>query len=292
MSDERITRIGDVDICHQEFGDPGDPPLLLVMGLGFQMIAWADEFCEQLASRGFRVVRFDNRDAGRSTHMDHLAPPSRKELFTQRVKDPAYSLTDMAEDAFGLLAALEIPRAHIVGASMGGMIAQTMAATRPERVLSLTSIMSTTGHWRVGRPKLKVIKFLAGKPAKTKVAYVENGLKAAAVIGSGPLGRGEEVRRDLLERTYDRGISVAGFARQLGAIISAGDRTAQVSTITAPTLVIHGARDPLVQPSGGVATRKAITGANLLLLDGMGHDLPESLWPIIIDGIAGNAARA
>ncbi len=292
MSDEQITRVGEIDLCHQDFGSPDDPALLLVMGLGFQMIAWPDSFCEQLAGRGFRVVRFDNRDAGRSTHLDHLTPPRRRELFTQRVPNPPYTLRDMADDALGLLSALEMERAHVVGASMGGMIAQTMAATAPARVASLTSVMSTTGHWRVGRPKVRTLRFLAGKPATEKIGYVETGLKAAAVIGSTTLGNSDDVRRDLLERTWDRGITQAGFARQLGAIIHAGDRTEQLRTITAPTLVIHGAADPLIQPSGGLATRDAIPGANLLMLDAMGHDLPEPLWPLIVDSIAGNAARA
>lgn len=292
MNEEQITRVGDVELCHQSFGDPADPALLLVMGLGFQMIAWPDGFCERLAARGLHVVRFDNRDSGRSTHLDHLGAPSRRELFTGRVAAPAYTLTDMGADAFGLLSALGIERAHVVGASMGGMIAQTMAAAEPGRVLSLTSIMSTTGSRRVGRPTLKALRFLVSPPAATREDYVEKGLRAARVLGSPTLTKSEAVRRDLLERTWDRGITPAGFARQLAAIVSDGDRTAALRTIRAPTLVIHGAADPLIRPSGGLATRRAIPGANLLLLDAMGHDLPEPLWPVMVDGIAGNAARA
>jgi pimeloyl-ACP methyl ester carboxylesterase len=289
---EQYRDVGAIRLCFETFGDPSDPVCLLVMGLGFQMIAWHEEFCEALAARGLHVIRFDNRDAGRSTHLDDARAPTRRELVTRRIREPAYRLEDMAADAVGLLDALEIDRAHLVGVSMGGMISQTVAAHSPSRVLSLTSIMSATGSMRSGQPSPSVLPVLLRTQAADRAGYVRDGLRMLTRIGSPGYPADEDERRDLLERTFDRGVSAHSFGRQLGAIIASGNRTAALRRITAPTLVVHGMGDRLILPSGGRATAKAIDGAHLLMLAGMGHDLPRELWPFLVSAIEANTARA
>jgi pimeloyl-ACP methyl ester carboxylesterase len=289
---ETTCRVGDIEIAYETFGDPADPAVLLVMGLATQMIAWHEEFCRGLASRGFHVIRFDNRDVGRSTAMKGAHVPTLKELALRTKSAAAYTLEDMAGDAIGLLDELGIERAHIVGASMGGMIAQTIAFTYPERVLSLVSIMSNTGHRWTGQPRLTTYRVLLGRPPRERDAYVEHVLKVYSVIGSPGFDRDEAETRKMAALSYDRGINPAGSGRQLGAINASGDRTPRLKEIRVPTLVIHGTKDKLVSPSGGRATAKAIPGAKLLTIEGMGHDLPRGAWPRIIDGIAETAARA
>jgi pimeloyl-ACP methyl ester carboxylesterase len=289
---EQFAEVGDVRLCYETFGSAEDPALLLVMGLATQMIAWHDEFCEQLAARGFFVIRFDNRDIGRSTRFDAVRPPRVRELLTRRVRNPAYTLETMADDAAGLLDALGIDSAHVVGASMGGMIAQTLAAHHPERVRSLVSIMSTTGNRWKGQPAARVFPVLLAKPSKTKDEFVAQLMKVWGVVGSPGFARDEQALRDLAERSWERGHSPAGPGRQLGAIIASGDRSAALGRITAPTLVIHGTKDRLVKPSGGRATAAAISGARLQLIEGMGHDLPRGAWPQLIDAIAAHAGAA
>ncbi|HEX8646983.1 MAG TPA: alpha/beta hydrolase [Thermoleophilaceae bacterium] len=290
---EQFEQVGDVELCYETFGDASDPPVLLIMGLGTQMIGWPAEFCEDIAERGFHVIRFDNRDVGRSTRFDHVPPPGPTELATRRIKRSAYSLADMADDAAGLLDALEIDSAHVVGASMGGMIGQILAINHPERVRSFVSIMSTTGSRFVGQPAAVVYPFFFKPMPRTKQGYLDRGLEMWKVIGSpNGLARSEEEVCDLLSLAYERGLSPAGTMRQLGAIVTTGNRTKDLGRITAPTLVIHGTKDKMIRVSGGKATAKAIPGAELDLIDGMGHDLPRKVWPRLIDGIERTAARA
>jgi pimeloyl-ACP methyl ester carboxylesterase len=289
---EQTCRVGDVDIAYETFGDPSNPALLLVMGLATQMIAWHDDFCAQLADHGFHVIRFDNRDVGRSTPMRHLPVPTLRQLALRSKKAAGYTLTDMAGDAVGLLDHLGIERAHVAGASMGGMIAQTIAIEHPQRVLSLCSIMSNTGARWSGQPKLATYRVLLGKPPQERDKFIDHVLKTYRVIGSPDLDRDENDLRDLAARSFDRGRNPAGSGRQRAAIIASGDRSSRLREIKAPTVVIHGTKDRLVSPSGGRATAKAIPGAKLVTIEGMGHDLPRATWPQIIGAIAENAARA
>ncbi|HEX8054229.1 MAG TPA: alpha/beta hydrolase [Thermoleophilaceae bacterium] len=289
---EEFANVNGVELCYEHFGDPGDPPVLLIMGLGTQMIAWREDFCTQLAERGFFVTRYDNRDMGRSTRFDHVPPPRTQELLTRRPRQLAYTLADMADDAAGLIEELGFESAHIVGASMGGMIGQILAINHPERVRSFTSIMSTTGSRFVGQPAAAVYPFFMKPIPKSKDAYIERGLQLWNVIGSPGFERDEEELRSVLSRTYERGLSPAGTMRQLAAIAAAGNRANDLKRITAPTLVIHGTKDKMIRVSGGKATARAIPGARLELIDGMGHDLPRGVWPRVIDGIEQNAARA
>jgi pimeloyl-ACP methyl ester carboxylesterase len=291
-SGEQFATVGDLELCFETFGDRADPALLLIMGLGTQMIAWRDAFCDGLAERGFYVVRFDNRDVGRSTWLDDLPVPTRGQLILRDKRAARYTLEDMARDAVGLLDALGIERAHVVGASMGAMIAQTVAAHHPARVLSLVSIMGSTGSRWSGQPTLRASQALLAAPPADRDGYVEHVVKNAAIIGSPGFERDEADLRQLARTSFDRGRNPAGASRQLAGIIAAGDRTAMLRRITAPTLVIHGKADKLVRPSGGRATAKAVPGAALLEIEGMGHDLPRGAWPRITDAIAENAARA
>jgi pimeloyl-ACP methyl ester carboxylesterase len=262
------------------------------MGLGTQMLAWHEDFCRELAGRGFFVIRYDNRDVGRSTHFRDVKPPSLIELGTRRFKRLAYTLDDMAADGIKLLDHLGIPQAHVAGASMGGMIAQVLAGQHPDRVLSLTSIMSTTGNRRVGQPALKVYPMFLGRPPKGRDAYVKRGVKMFKLIGSPGFEFDEAGVREIAGRSYDRDPTSSGTQRQLAAIMAAGDRTEDVRRIEAPTTVIHGTADPLIKTSGGKATARAIRDSRLLLIEGMGHDLPRGTWPQIVDAIVETAARA
>jgi pimeloyl-ACP methyl ester carboxylesterase len=289
---EEFSTVGDIRLCHESLGDPADPTVLLIMGLGTQMIAWHDDFCGELVGRGLRVVRFDNRDCGRSTILRHAPPPTSSALLTRRRLRAAYTLDHMADDAAGLLDALDVERAHVVGASMGGMIAQTLAIRHPARVRSLASIMSTTGARRVGQPAWRVYPVLLRRAPAEREAYVELAVRVFDLIGSPGFPRDDDELRRLARRSHDRGVHSAGTARQLAAIVASGDRTAALRSVVAPTLVVHGLADPLVNRSGGRATARAILGARLLEIEGMGHDLPRGAWPQIIEGIADTAARA
>ena len=288
---EQLLPVGDVELCYETFGRPEDPALLLVMGLGTQMLGWHEDFCAQLAGRGFYVVRYDNRDVGRSTHHHDTPPPTVKELLLRKPRNAAYTLEDLADDGIGLLDGLGIGAAHVVGASMGGMIAQLMAARHPSRVLSLTSIMSTTGNRWKGQPALRVYPTFLAKPPRSKEQAVERIVKLFRVVGSPGFERDEDHLRDMVARSWDRSSDPAGSARQLGAIVAAADRAPDLRKLTMPTLVIHGTKDKLVAPSGGKATAKAIPGSKLLLIEGMGHDLPRGAWPKIADAIAEVAER-
>jgi pimeloyl-ACP methyl ester carboxylesterase len=292
FSDEQMAPTNGIELCYQEMGDPDGEPLLLVMGLATQMIAWDEEFCGMLAERGFRVVRFDNRDIGRSTRIKAAGMPGKLDMFLGRRATAPYLLRDMAADTFGLMDHLEIDSAHVVGASMGGMIAQTTAIERPERVRSITSIMSTTGSRRVGHPSYRTFGLLLGKPPREREAAIERVVKTFKTIGSPGYPFEEERVRRIAGRSFDRGHSEAGIARQLHAITASGDRTPALRKLDLPALVIHGKNDVLVNPSGGRATAKAIPGARLKLVEGMGHDLPRALWPTFVEEIAATASRA
>jgi pimeloyl-ACP methyl ester carboxylesterase len=289
---EALCKVGDLDIAYETHGDAADPAVLLVMGLGTQMLGWHEDFCAEIAGRGFHVIRYDNRDVGRSTALRDLPVPTMRQLLLRSKRAAGYTLADMADDGVGLLDRLGIERAHVVGASMGGMIAQTLAARRPDRTLSLVSIMSNTGARFSGQPKLATYKVLLGRPPQERDAYIEHTVKVFRLIGSPGFERDDDELRRTAAMAYDRGRNPAGAARQLAAIISSGDRTELLRTIRAPTLVIHGTEDRLVSPSGGRATARAIPGARLLRIEGMGHDLPRGTWPQIVGGIADNAARA
>jgi pimeloyl-ACP methyl ester carboxylesterase len=289
---EHIAKIGDLEICYETLGSPDDPALLLVMGLGTQMIGWPDAFCAALAERGFHVIRYDNRDVGRSTHLRGHRPPTIRQLLLRDKAAAAYSLADMAADGIGLLDHLGIARAHVAGASMGGMIAQTMAARFPDRVLSLASIMSNTGHRWKGLPGLRVYPIFMRRPADNREGAIESTVSTFRLIGSPGFPFHEEELRRVAQLSYDRGYNPAGTARQLAAILAAGDRVEELRRITAPTVVIHGTRDRMVRPSGGRETAKAIAGARLVEIDGMGHDLPLGAWDRIIDAIVSNTRRA
>jgi pimeloyl-ACP methyl ester carboxylesterase len=280
-----------VTLCYEGFGDPDDTPILLVMGLATQMIAWHEDFCEALAERGFYVVRFDNRDIGRSTHFD-FPPPSVKQMVTRRLRPEQYTLADMAEDSAGLLRELEIAPAHIVGVSMGGMIGQMLAVEHPEAVHSLTSIMSTTGSRFHGQPALSVYRYLLRPPPRDRDGYIERSAAVFGLVGSTGFDRDEQYIRERAARSYDRGYDVRAGGRQLGAIIASGDRTKALRRIKAPTLVIHGTVDKMIRSSGGRATAKAIPGARLMMIEGMGHDLPRGAWPQLLDAISEHARSA
>jgi pimeloyl-ACP methyl ester carboxylesterase len=288
---EHMAKVGELDICYETFGSPDAPALLLVMGLGTQMIGWPEAFCEALAARGFHVIRYDNRDIGRSTHLRQYRPPTIKQLLLRDKSAAQYSLADMADDGMGLLDQLGIAQAHVAGASMGGMIAQTMAARHPDRVLSLASIMSNTGHRWKGTPGLRVYPMFVRRPADNREGAIESTISTFRLIGSPGFPFEEDELRRMAQLSYERGYNPAGTARQLAAILAAGDRVEELRRITAPTVVIHGTRDRLVRPSGGRETARAIAGAQLVEIDGMGHDLPPGAWDRIIDAIVANAQR-
>jgi len=279
-------------LCYETLGDPADPALLLVMGLGAQLIDWPDELCEQLAGRGFHVIRFDNRDAGLSQSRPEWGLPDLAAIRSGDRATVPYLLTDLAADVAGLLDGLGVPRAHVVGASMGGMIAQQFAIDHPERVASLCSIMSTTGERSVGRPTPAAAAVLARPPAEDRAAAVAASIAWAGIVGSPAFPAPADELRRRAEAKYDRRYHPAGTLRQYAAIMASPDRTAALREVTAPTLVIHGADDPLITVGGGEATAAAVPGAELVILDGMGHDLPRQLWPRIIAAIVKNAERA
>lgn len=289
---ERFCDVGrGVTLCYETFGERSDPTAILIMGLAVQMVGWHEDFCRQLAARGLHVVRFDNRDIGRSTHM-RGRPPTILELLTRSRRAARYSLGDMAEDTLGLLRELELDSAHMIGASMGGMIAQTLAARHPRAVRSLTSIMSNTGSMRSGQPSPRTYPVLLRRAPSGREPYIEHAVGMFAKIGSRGLPRNVDDLREMATVSYDRDHDPEGPGRQLAAILAAGDRTRELRAITAPTLVIHGTADPLINSSGGRATARAIAGAKLMMIKGMGHDLPRAFWPELIDAIATHALRA
>jgi pimeloyl-ACP methyl ester carboxylesterase len=295
MSDraQGIAAVNGIEIWYETFGDPADPPLLLVMGLGGQAIAWADELCRGFVDRGFFVIRYDNRDVGLSTHLEGKPDPlaAMQARSEGRPVDAPYSLDDLAADAVGLLDHLGIPAAHVVGASMGGMIAQLVAIEHPERVLTLTSVMSTTGEDDVGQPDPSVLPVLLQPVPEGREGAIEQALRVSAAVGS-PEHRDEERIREHAGAAYDRAFDPDGVARQLLATMASPDRAEGLKTVVAPTLVIHGSADKLIDPSGGRRTAELVPGAQFELVEGMGHDLPVFYWSPVIELITRHAANA
>jgi pimeloyl-ACP methyl ester carboxylesterase len=293
MSQLPIAKTNGIEICYDTTGDPSDPTVLLVMGLGGQLIQWDPELCSLIAERGFHVVRFDNRDVGLSTH--HEGGVDVFGLFTSEASGSSpppvpYLLSDMAADAVGLLDHLGVDQAHVVGVSMGGMIAQSIALAHPARVMTLTSIMSTTGDADVGHPTAEAMAALVAPPAQTREEAQDGAVRQAHVWGSPGLFDADHLRR-LAGESWDRCHEPLGVARQLAAILASGSRSSALATLAIPSLVIHGTADTLVQPSGGERTAEVIPDAKLLMVDGMGHDLPRPLWPTLVDAICGHCAQ-
>jgi pimeloyl-ACP methyl ester carboxylesterase len=283
-----------IEICYETFGDPEDPTVLLIMGLGAQLVAWPAPFSEGLVDRGFHVVRFDNRDVGLSTWFDDQPVDMATMLPKLLAGEPGevpYLLSDMAADAVGLLDALGIEQAHLVGASMGGMIAQSLAIDHPARVLSLTSIMSTTGDQDVGAPKPEILQVLLQPTATERDAAIAQGIATLEAIGS-PEHLDPELVRQRVTESYDRAFHPAGTVRQLVAVAASPSRTEALKGVSVPTLVVHGDGDPLIDVSGGRRTAEAVPDAELLIIEGMGHDLPNFFWPQIIEGITRTAIAA
>ena len=285
-------------IEYESFGASSDPTILLVMGLGMQMIAWPEQFCVELASRGFHVIRYDNRDTGFSTKFDGQKAPSVLSLLIRSalrmpIRAP-YTLRDMANDAVGLLDAIDVLSAHVVGASMGGMIAQNIAASHPQRVRTLTSIMSTSGHRSLpGADPLVSRHLFRSRPTSSdRDAVIAHNMRTIELIGSPDYPVDEETRREMVSISFDRCFYPEGFTRHVAAIVQDGDRRQRLGTISTPTLVIHGREDPLVPLAGGIDTAKHVPGAELEIIDGMGHNFPVELWPQIIDLIANHATQA
>lgn len=295
MTEEQASLPTGIDIAYETFGDPAGDPLLLIMGLGGPMNWWAPELCTRLAQRGFFVIRFDNRDVGRSSRVPGSSRLSKKVLLRAYLGDnrhASYALDDMAADGFGLLDQLGIQRAHVTGVSMGGMIAQTMAIARPQRVASLVSVMSTTGRRRVGWQDPRLLPMLLSPVARTQQAYVERALRGWRAISSSvyPIPDEDVIARAI--ETWQRGYDPVGGARQTLAILAQPDRTAALSRLPMPVAVIHGLADKLVHPSGGRATAAAIPGAELVLVPGMAHDIPPPLYDLFVDVLRRTADRA
>jgi len=292
----RLARANGIDICYDIFGDANAEPMFLIMGLGAQMVIWDDAFCQQLAARGFRVIRFDNRDIGQSSRLTggkRLSPMELLKLRFLRIPVAApYKLRDMADDTIGLMDALGIHSAHLVGASMGGMIAQEIAISYPQRLRSLTSIMSTTGNPRIPPPTRAAVAILMLPPPATKEEYIARFQQTWKMLRVGSFPEDEALDRSRAERCFERGLNPAGVGRQLRAILASGSRKERLQSVTAPTLVIHGTVDPLVHPAGGKDTAASIPGAKLLMIEGMGHATPIPMWPQIINAIATHAKGA
>jgi pimeloyl-ACP methyl ester carboxylesterase len=287
--------VNGIEIVYDAFGAPGAPPILLIMGLGCQMIDWRDEFCTLLAARGFRVIRFDNRDVGQSTIFEHAGHPRIGEMLAalgrgEKVEAP-YLLTDLVADAVGLLDALGIAKTHVVGLSMGGMIAQLLAAGHPERVLTLTSIMSSTGEPGLPASTAEAWSCLTAPLATEIGPFLEQYVHKWGVYCGPKYPFDASAGREHAARVFARGIHEAGRDRQMAAILASGSRREALASVSCPTLVIHGESDPVVRIEGGRATANAIAGAELVTIEGMGHDLPKAVWPEVVDAIARHAGR-
>jgi pimeloyl-ACP methyl ester carboxylesterase len=292
----QLARANGIDLCYDIFGDAGAEPMMLIMGLGAQMVLWDDAFCEQIAARGFRVIRFDNRDIGQSSKLSGGKRLTAIELLKLRfLNTPVaapYRLLDMAQDTTALMDVLGIRSAHLVGASMGGMIAQEIAISFPQRVRSLTSIMSTTGNPRLPPPNRAAAALLMMPPPRTKDEYLARFAQTWKLLRVGSFPEDEALDRKRAERCFERGLNPAGVGRQLRAILASGSRKERLRTVKSPTLVIHGTVDPLVHPAGGKDTAASIPGAKLMMIEGMGHAIPIPMWPEIIDAIARHAHGA
>ena len=296
LAGERRVQVGDVEIAYQSFGDPTHPPVLLVMGLGTQMVGWPEDLIRDLAAAGHHVIRYDNRDMGGSTHLDHLPMPNvpdlRKILFGRQ--QPAYRLDDMADDCLGLIDALGLDRVHLVGVSMGGFISQTAVLKDPTRFRSLTLIMTSTGSKKVGKPSLATLRgFMTQRSATSVEETIDHALETYRAIGSPGFPFDEPYLRRKAEISFERGTGDnEGQARQLAASIAQPNRTPRLAQLDLPTLVLHGLSDPVVNPSGGLALAKTIKGAKFVGYAGMGHDLPRPLWPDMAREMNAHFARA
>lgn len=290
-SAERVISTNGIDISYDSFGNEDHPVIILIMGLATQMIFWDVRFCKILASKGYRVIRFDNRDIGKSTWCDSANPPSHLALLASvvfgRTLDAPYSLNDMANDTLGLMDQLQIKNAHIVGASMGGMIAQLMAINAPTRVKSLTSIMSTTGNRKLPKPKLSFLKSLFNRPPKQADKFIPFGLSLWQSLHGNTYEFQKQKISNLLELSLSRGLNQKSNIRQLAAILSSADRTQALKTVLVPSLVIHGDSDPLIPLACGYATANALPNAKIKVYPGMGHTLPDELLTNVADDILG-----
>ena len=293
QSKETLVTANEIELCYDTFGESTNPPLLLIMGLGTQMIRWDEAFCKQLASKGFWVIRYDNRDVGKSTKFDAAGVPNLMELQLKvKQGEPLsvpYTLEDMALDAVGLLDVLNIKQAHVVGVSLGGMIAQTVAIHHPERVRTLTSIMSTTGNPELPAPKPEVLMLISQAPPANRDENIEHYVKRQQILNGPHFPIDEAYVRTFAGRAFDRSYYPQGTARQIGAIVASGSRKEALQTVQIPTLVIHGDADPLVPVEGGRDTAASIPGAKLVIIEGMGHDIPLAVAPQIIDAIIQHA---
>jgi len=281
-----------LELEYDTFGDPANPPLVLVMGLGAQMITWEPGFCELLAAKGFHVVRFDNRDVGLSSYLDDLPVPDLAAILAGDTSSAPYLLSDFADDTVGLFDALGFERAHVVGASMGGMIVQQLAIDHPDRLLSVTSIMATTGDRAVGRPEPWALAILMRAPAETREQAIADAAAAFRSLGSPAYPDTEEFLTAKATALYDRAQYPAGALRHSAAIAASGDRTEALRRVRLPVVVVHGDADPLVNISGGKATADAIPDAELVVIPGMGHNLPHPVWPEVVEAIVRATSRA
>jgi len=293
--DQRVSNVGPakIDIAYQRLGSPDAPLVLMIMGLAAQSIAWPDSFCHALVGHGLQLIRYDNRDAGLSTHFTNAPPPNLPAALAGDLSSASYTLSDMAADAIGLLDALGVASAHLVGASMGGAIAQTIAIEHPRRARSLISMMSTTGNVSVGQPDPKALAdAFAGPPAVTRDEVIQRNLRVMRAVGSPAYPTDEQEAASRTGRAYDRGYDPIGIARQAVASVAPGDRTERLRHLSVPALVIHGLADRMCDASGGRATAEAIPGAELVLIEGMGHDFPLALRPQLAARIAEFIHRA
>jgi pimeloyl-ACP methyl ester carboxylesterase len=286
-----------IQIEYETFGEPSSPPLLLIAGIGGQMIGWDEELCKEWARKGLYVIRFDNRDVGLSTKLKEAGIPDVMAVMTAGMNgekvDVPYTLDDMADDTVGLLDALKLDKAHICGISMGGAIAQTISFRHPSRVRSMTQVYSTTGNPDLPKPKPEIMELLLTPPPKEREAYVNYMIRLYRTIAGPGFPFDETWHRNLAGRSHDRAFYGPGKARQYAAIVAHGNRKPLLASITAPTLVIHGADDPLIPVSGGRDSAEAIPGAELLVIEGMGHDMPHgSAWPTIVEAVVAHVRKA
>jgi pimeloyl-ACP methyl ester carboxylesterase len=294
VSDELVAPVSsEIELCYQTFGDPADDTVLLVMGLGGPMTWWHPDFCRKLAATGRYVVRFDNRDSGRSSRVrERVGHAQLMRAFAGRPVRTPYTLADMADDAFGLLDHLGVERADVVGISMGGMIAQTMAIAQPARVRSLTSIMSTTGKRSVGWQHPRLLPMLVARRGPDRETYAQRSARLWDLIGSPAFPQPREETLARARETFDRGVSASGVMRQMLAILHESNRGPRLRGLSMPALVVHGTADRMVHVSGGRATARALPGSELLLIDGMGHDLPPDLFDTVVEAIDRTSRRA